>query len=698
MDAAVADGVDIINYSVGSSLLTVTAADDVALLAAARAGVLAVVSAGNDGPNLRTIGSPAGSPWVVTVGASSRDGETSTEAMQVQSPPGLAGKYAVREAAFTPPLEDVDPLEASLVLADDDDTSLPDGGQALVNATDMDGNIALLQRGGCDFDIKVANAEDAGAIAAIVYNIAGPPFVMNGSTGLSDIPAVMVGQADGNRFIEELDAGNDVVAVLEKGLFLSEAETGNVMADFSSRGPGPIRSILKPDLTAPGVNILAGLTPDAVNSTPGEQFGYLSGTSMSVPHVAGVAALLKQAHPGWSPAALKSAMMTTARQDLTQGDAETDANPFDFGAGHIVPNRAREPGLVYDAGVDDYDAFACGAGIDAVTDTRCAELASRGFSFEPEDLNQPAIAIGELTSSATIRRTLGNPSADAANYTVRIEPPAGMSVAVDPPGVSLAPGASAEVEITLTYESGPLDLWRFGALTWSGNASDVRSPIAVRPVTLSAPGEVTSFGGTGSVSFDADFGYAGAYEPRVHGLRLPTVIDGFVDNDPTKTFTFRNVNGVTVHQIDVPADQLYLRFATFDALTDGDDDLDMYVYFCADGVNCSKIGESGGPTAEERFDLFQPAAGRYAVLIHGFETDEVAGGPGANYQLLAWAFGALDNRGNMTVSGPAAVTAGQTAAITVNWANLASDTIYFGGISHNTPNGLSGLTLITIGN
>ena len=706
VDAAVADGVDIINYSVGGTLLTVTAADDVALLAAARAGVVSVVSAGNDGPNLRTIGSPAGSPWVITVGASTRDGQTSVEAMQVQSPAGLAGKYASLEANFTPPLEDVDPLEASVILADDDDTTLEDGGegttsdgcQALVNTLRMEGNIALLQRGGCDFDVKIANAEDAGAIAAIVYNIAGDPFVMNGSNELSDIPAIMIGQADGNRFIEEIDAGSEIVAVLEKGLFLTESETGNIMADFSSRGPGPVRSILKPDLTAPGVNILAGITPDAVNSTPGEEYGYLSGTSMSTPHVSAMVALLKQARPGWSPAAIRSALMTSARQSLNQADGETPANPFDFGAGHIVPNAARDPGLLYDAGVEDYDAFACGAGLDAVSQERCDELASRGFSFEPEDLNQASIAVDQVTSATTLRREVSNPTGDARTFTASVEPPAGMTVAVDPPAVSLPAFGSAEYEITLRYESGPLDLWRFGSLTWSNDDTDARSPIAVRPVTLSAPGELTSFGGTGSGAFDVDFGYTGSYEARVHGLRLPRIINGFVDNDPTKTFSFRNENGVTVHQIDVPDDQLHLRFATFDALTDGDDDLDMYIYFCPDNVNCNLIGESGGPTAEEQFDLFRPAAGRYAVLIHGFETDEVAGGPGANYQLLGWSFGNFDDQGNLTVSAPATVSTGTTETITVNWTNLESNTIYFGGISHNTPTGLSGLTLITIGN
>ena len=137
------------------------------------------------------------------------------------------------------------------------------------------------------------------------------------------------------------------------------------------------------------------------------------------------------------------------------------------------------------------------------------------------------------------------------------------------------------------------------------------------------------------------------------------ILDGFVDNDPTKTFSFRDTNGVTAHVISVPADQLYLRFSLFDALTDGDDDLDMYVYYCgADGTSCSKIGESGEPTSEEQFNVFRPAAGLYNVLVHGFETDQVSGGPGANYQLLGWAIGINDDAGNMSASGPAFVEPG----------------------------------------
>ena len=706
IDAAVADGVDIINYSVGSSLLRIAAPDDLALLAATKAGVFTVVAAGNEGPNLGTIGSPAGGPWVITAAASSRDGEVSSEAMEITSPAAIAGRIAIKEANFTPTIASRGPITEDLVLVDDEDDTL-EGGQAgttsdacepLANTTDVSGKIALIQRGGCTFETKIINAEDAGAKAVVVYNIAGDAIVMNGPSENVDIPAVMIGQADGDLILDELDASNVVAARLETGLLLTEKEDGNVMATFSARGPGPVPDILKPDVTAPGVNIVAGYTPETANATPGEQYAFLSGTSMSTPHVAGVAALLLQAHPEWSPSVLKSALMTTARQSLTNSDGESAATPLDFGAGHIVPNDAVDPGLAYDVSDDEYDAFACGTESPLLSEERCDELALAGLSFDAADLNQPSIAIARLANDRTVRRQVTNVSDQAQSLVAELVPPAGIGVTVQPPALNLAPGETASFDVIVNYESGPLDLWRFGSLVWANDSHSVYSAIAVRPTTLTAPSQVTAFGANGALTFPVEFGYTGAYTPGVHGLRLPLIIDGFVDNDPDKTFFFRTTDGVTAHLIDVPENEAYLRFALFDALTDGDDDLDMYVYYCPDNVNCNKIGESGEPTSEEEFNVLLPAGGRYAVLIHGFQTDQASGGAGANYQLLAWSFGLNDDQGNMTALGPPFVNAGTTEDVVVTWDNLLPDTIYLGGISHNTPQGLSAITIIRIGN
>ena len=668
IDAAVADGVDIINYSIGSSLNRITAPDDIALMAAAKAGVLSVVAGGNEGPGLGTVGSPAGGPWVITTAASTRAGSNSVEAMQINTPPSIAGKYAVKEANFTPPLDDSDPIEGRLILVDDDDTSGSEDGpgtesdacQSIVNGDDVSGEIAFIQRGGCDFDVKVRNAASAGAVAALVYNIAGDPILMTGDASLDDIPALMIGQADANLILAEFDAGNDVTATLDKSLLLTRTDDGNEIASFSSRGPGPVPDILKPDVTAPGINILAGFTPDAANAMSGENYAYLSGTSMATPHVAGVAALLMQAHPDWSPAAIKSALMTSARRDLTVADSASDAIPFDYGAGHIVPNDALAPGLVYDLGDDDYDAFACGTGSPAVAQQRCDELAAAGFDLDPANMNQPSLSVSDLVNERTISRTVSNPDNESRSFVADVTAPSGVGVTVDPPSITVPAQGSVTYDVTMRYTGGPLDLWRFGALRWTSSERAVFSTIAVRPVSIKAPAEITTIGGSGGFELPVEFGYSGSYQARVHGLALPLVVDGFVDNDPAKTFTVRNGNGVTQHVISVPADQLYLRFALFDALTDGDDDLDMYVYYSTDNQSWSKIGQSGEPTSQERFDYFKPPAGFYAVLIHGFETDEVTGGPGANYKLLGWSFGIDDDRGNLNADGPSIVNAGTT--------------------------------------
>jgi hypothetical protein len=402
---------------------------------------------------------------------------------------------------------------------------------------------------------------------------------------------------------------------------------------------------------------------------------------MSAPHVAGVAALVRQAHPDWSPATIKSALMTTSRQDITSSGGVGSASPFDFGAGHIDPNSAINPGLAYEITDDEYDAFV-------------ADMENEG-----RQLNLASVSLSKLANSQTVTRRVSNVDEEAGSYLLEVSPPPGTRVDIVPDSISLGPGESASFDITITYESGPLDLWRFGSFTWRSADHTVYSPITVKPTSILAPEEINTFGGTGAVSFDVEFGYSGGYSAGVHGLTLPLVVNGFVDNDPTKTFTFRSTNGVTRHIISVPAGQLFARFALFDALTDGDDDLDLYVYYCGlDGSSCTRIGESGEPTSDERFDVYRPAEGLYAVHVHGFETDQVQGGPGANYQLLAWGLGISDDRGNMSASGPAFVNAGTTGTVDVDWAGLISNTIYLGAISHNTPQGLSGITLITISN
>lgn len=707
IEDAVADGVHIINYSVGSSDASIRDPDDLALLAAVDAGVLAVVAAGNDGPVPGSILSPAGAPWVLTVGASSRAGQRFDEAVRIDSPGDLAGLYAMREASFTPALRTRGPVSARLVLANDGFLGIRgnelgsefDACEDLVNSDAMADNVALIRRGFCDFDLKVRNAELAGADAVIVWNNQGAPITMSGARNSTNIPAVMISQADGEELFERLQAGTAIEVTLDKQLVLRERDEGNVVAAFSSRGPNLVDlDLLKPDITAPGVDILAAQTPDVANGVRGENYQYLSGTSMAVPHVAGLAALLREARPDWSPAVLKSALMTTARQDLLTEDEGTAAGPFAFGAGHVVPNAALRPGLVYDNGTPDFDAFLCGRGEARVSSGQCAALLEAGYAADPVDLNLPSVAVGNLVTRRSVRRRVTN-LGEAAQFVAAVEAPPGAMVSIQPSLLSLDQGESAEFSIDIDAGSAALYEWQAGSFSWSSGSRQVRSPLVLRPLPFRAPMEVNGSGPAGTLGFDLQFGYDGTYFPRVHGLAAPEVFSRSVQDDPANSYEFRTTPPAHVARVEVsvPADTLYLRIATFDELTDGDDDLDLYVYYCPVRGLCNDlIAVSGEDTAEERVDIVLPEAGWYLIDVHGFATDDEAGGPGAQFDLLVWQFGLEDNRGNLFVTNsPAAATAGTSGRLDLSW-NLAEAGRYLGAITHNDAEGALDLTLVEV--
>ena len=720
IDDAVADGVDIINYSVGSLETDLTAPDDMALLHALDAGVLTVVAGGNDGPNLYTIGSPSSDPWVLTTAASTQSGTLFDDAIEITAPADMKQTIVMREASFTPALTRDKPVEAPLVTANDGQGPLQGGAtgstrdacQALTNGKDMKGNVALIQRGGCEFDVKIANAEAAGAVAVVVYSDVGSPIVMNGNSDKVHIPAVMIGNADGQKLVDRLaaDAGkilkatDRVTAKLAPGIFSSLAGNGNIVADFSSRGPSlSDANFAKPDVTAPGVDILAGQTPDVANGQRGETFQYISGTSQSAPETSGVAALLKEAHPDWTPGMLKSALMTSAYQGVVRED-RTPADPFDFGAGHINPNRAFEPGLVYESDYRDHAAYLCGLHKSPLGVTECAALAAAGYPTSATDLNLPSIGVSQLITGDTVRRHVRN-IGPPATFNADVTPPPNVDVFVEPSSLSLTTGQSAEFTVRFVDRGTDLDAWNFGKITWSdGGTQRVVTPISVQAVTLRAPPELFLTGRAGSAKMPVAFGYSGAYAAGVHGLRKPfldangQVPRGFVDNDPTNNFSFRFNNGVTAHQLTVPPNQLYLRIALFNEFTDGADDLDLYLFYCPNN-QCTQIAQSGGLTSDEEIDVSLPQAGQYLVLVHGYETDDVAGGPGANYSLFTWSFGVNDVVGNLGVMAPVTVSAGDRTDLDVTWASLDPGTRYLGAISHNTPNapnGLYGLTIVNI--
>ncbi len=694
IDQAVADGVDVINYSIGSSAQTL-GPDDIAFLFAADAGVFVATSAGNSGPGADTIGSPAVAAWITTVGASTRTGFTSALALQVNAPGGLAGLYQARESAIARPLNE-GAVTGDLVIADP-----LNGCDPLANAADIAGNVAYIQRGACAFSTKHANALAAGATAILVFNsVPGAPIVMGGDF-VGGIPGAMIRLDDGTVIKDAIEGGATVNVTLDAGIRENEPILGNVMAGFSSRGPnGGGLNIIKPDVTAPGVSILAGIGEEPFFGPQGEAFGYRSGTSMSSPHVAGLGAILTDAHPDWSPAMIRSAMVTTGRQDVVKEDGSTPADPFDFGGGHIVPNSAVDPGLVYDADFLDYLAYLCGANPENINPSTCDFLESNGFSLDPSNLNYPSIAVAQLAGIATVERTVTSVTEGTATYEVSVDAPLGVDVSVSPTSITLGEGEEATYTVTFTANSSVVpDAWAFGSLTWNDGTHNVRSPIAIRPTQLSAPAEVGGSGVEGSLNFDITFGYTGDYTAGTHGLAPADTQTGNVDDDPDNDFNTAlgtcdfgafpfQCTGITWHQVTVPAGSAYLRVSLFDDFTDGADDLDLYVYNSGFGF----VGGSGSGTSAEQVDVLLPGDTTYYVAVHGWQTD----GPDANYTLFDWTFGLVDDRGNMDVTAPGAATVGTTETITVDWTGLNPDTKYLGAVSHSDAVGIIGLTLVNI--
>ena len=257
-------------------------------------------------------------------------------------------------------------------------------------------------------------------------------------------------------------------------------------------------------------------------------------------------------------------------------------------------------------------------------------------------------------------------------------------------------------EVTITNVSAPGGTWRFGSLTWQDqNYRRVRSPIAVKAQAVSVPDEVAATGASGEGTFDVAFGYDGPYTPQVHGLNdaALTVFNGLAD-DPGNSFAFLGAGTTIAFLAEFPAGTAFARFELFNEYTDGNDDFDMYLYYCPDN-SCSQIDSSTNVDSNESIEVTFPQndptiSDRYLVFLHAYETD----GPDANLIMFDYTFGVVDDAGNLTVEGPASGAIGTTAPINFGWSGLNRGPGFkqLGGISHSDPSGIQDLTVISVDN
>ena len=474
------------------------------------------------------------------------------------------------------------------------------------------------------------------------------------------VPSIHVSHTVGNTIRTFLAANPNAPVTISKGTVVTN-QPAPFVAAFSSRGPGLAgiggEDIMKPDFMAPGEDILAAVAPEGNH---GRSFDMLSGTSMSSPHVAGFGALLTHAHPDWSPAAMRSALATTA----TPLAGTATSAIFNAGSGHVNPTKSLDPGLVYDAGTLDYFSFLQGQ--------RCNCLPASIPAIDASDLNQPSIAIGGLAGTQTVTRKVTNVDDTAATYTAAVTSPPGFTTVVSPTSLTVNPGETKSYTVTITRTDALFGSRRAGQLVWSDGTHSVRSPIIVAAVALAGPTQINGTGTSGSTSYEVKTGFAGALTYAERGLIPATTAAGTVADDPTNNFVVGGP-GITIHEVTIPAGTRLARFSLFDDFTDGADDLDLYVHNSAGTL----VGASGSGTSAEEVNLTNPAAGTYKVSVHGWQTD----GPDANYTLFSWLLGSAD-AGNMTATGPATATIGGTATVNLSWSGLTAGTKYLGQVSY----------------
>ncbi|XP_065871979.1 cucumisin-like [Euphorbia lathyris] len=466
-DDAIADGVDIISLSVGITPPVDYFQDSISIGAfhAMKNGILTSNSAGNGGPLSETLLNFA--PWALSVAASTIDRKFVSKVKL-----GNGAIYEVSELAVD--MED----KMYPIIYGPDAENITNGGnpwyctKGSLNKTMVEGKIVV-----CDDASSVSGAIYAGAVGSIMRN-----GRLNDMERIYDLPASVISMSDEADILQYLGSTSEPTATILKSTEYKNELAPNV-ASFSSRGPNPVtRDIIKPDLTAPGVNILAAWTaagPVSESNNRTVPFYIISGTSMSCPHASAAAAYVKSFHPTWSPDAIKSALMTTAY--TMNADTNPDAE-FGYGSGHINPAKAADPGLVYDAGEADYVKFLCGEGysnrqLKLITgdDKTCSE----GTNGTVWDLNYPSFALSTKYKESITRifhRTVTNVGSAGSSYKTIVKAPAGLQIQVQPAVLSFK-NVGEKQSFVVTVKATMIKPMISGSLVWDDGFHKVRSPI-----------------------------------------------------------------------------------------------------------------------------------------------------------------------------------------------------------------------------
>ena len=666
IDAAVSDGVDVINYSISGTRNNFLDGVEIAFLNAADANVFVAASAGNDGPAVSTVAHP--SPWITTVAAETHDrvgaGSAKIDGVTYNGASAGTGSATGQLVTFGTPASPARLCQLNTLTAA------------------AAGKIVFCERGVNARVEKSFEVQRVGGIGMILVN---PPAGGSLNADLHFVPSVHL-QGNNYAAIEAAALAGKTASITGQILFNQPAP---FMADFTSRGPlvAGAGDLLKPDIGAPGVDVLAAVAPPGQR---GREFDLFSGTSMASPHIAGIAALFKQLHPDWSPMAIKSALMTTTTDTIQTftDTAASDASAlraFAQGAGHVQPNPAMNPGLVYDSDINDWLAFLCGATA-GVNPAVCAQLVAAGYSLDRSDMNVPSIAIGDLAGVQTVKRRVTNVDNTARTYTASASI-SGVDVSVSPSSFTINPGQTRAIDVSFRVTSAPLNRYTAGTMTLtSGSDRKVRIPLVVRPVPFGAPTEVSSNGSP--VSWQVRVGFNGPLSASVGGLVPATATPFTVQEDTDETFVRTDPTGTYSQNVTVPAGAVFRAGIYEDAISPDDTDLDMFVYNGA-----TQLGSSADGDSNEEVTLAPTGADRtLTVYIHGFSTGSA---PAATGTLFTWSVGTA-SAGNTTLSGVVSPATVGIQTHTATFSGLAANTRYLGRVEYTSGSTALARTLLAV--
>ena len=585
-------------------------------------------SAGNSGPGDATVGSPGDAPWITTVGASTHDRaflshlqDLSGGATSLDDITGLAiaagyGPADIVDAADFPNPNDPggDPRQCL--------EPYPEG--------TFDGEIVLCERGAIARVSKGANVLAGGAGGMVLMNEAATGDSLNADAHF--LPAVHIAHNDGLALIDWLANGEDHQATISGTEVTEDDDFGSIMAAFSSRGPSRAVDTHTPDVTAPGVDIVAAYGV-------GDEIAYnsLGGTSMSSPHVAGAAALLRQLRGHeWTPAEMQSALMTTANRGVTDHDGE-DATSFAMGAGEVDLRVAAQAGLVLDESIQNY--------IDANPDE----------GGDPKELNLASMANSLCLQQCSFTRTVRGTVDSAVEWTVTTESEAGLTIDVDVISFTLADDAATQqLQITADVEGAPIGEYLFGWVILTPDDGDIptaRLPLAVVPTTGILPGvvDIDTRRDAGS-QLVADLQAIEIDDLRLdaHGLVRGNVVAAAVPQDPDNSNPYSHLDDVWWTTVTVPADAKRLIAEITETTSP---DLDLFV---GQGVVPSAAGQvcaSTAPHSFERCDIADPDAGTWWILVQNW----LASGDEPDPFTLSHAVVPDASSGNLDLDGPAQV-------------------------------------------